>query len=252
MTGAAAFLPAPWRLGWQTEIAGLVQVPLRPFTHLGNALAGWLRPPASPAAGVPDGARELVESLMADRDLAQRRYLVARDQVRELEARIRDLQALPAAAREAERVIRLAHVTRRSAESMDAPVEVMLPRDSRGGIHARAIAVHRGVHLLGRLTGETSGAVLTLLPILNPGTGYLQVRLGERPDAEPDPQRRGQIHPTGDGRTLVGVVVREAPVAVGDVVYLDDPGWPATAQFMTVGRVSLIEPDPDEILRNLV
>ena len=42
----------------------------------------------------------------------------------------------------------------------------------------------------------------------------------------------------------------EAPIAVGDWVYLDDEAWPGAAQFMVLGSVDAIRPKDTAALRN--
>lgn len=56
ITTAIAFLPARWRVPWQTEVAGAVRVPMRPFTDGGMWLAARVRPEPRSFAADPYAA----------------------------------------------------------------------------------------------------------------------------------------------------------------------------------------------------
>ena len=63
ITAALALLPAGWREPWLSDFSEVVGFPLRPFSHAGSRLAGWLRPPVSTAGDVPAKYRERIEQL---------------------------------------------------------------------------------------------------------------------------------------------------------------------------------------------
>lgn len=249
-TIAVALLPGAWRLGWQRELARLAAVPVRPFSHAGVALASWLRPAEAPGGDLPRETREIVDGLVIERDLARRQYLAEHARVRALEERIAELQRLPAEVVASGRALRIAAITKRGPRPLD-PVEFALPRGGGGDerLPVQAIAVHRGVHLLGRSVAF-DGTIGTLLPIGAEASGFLTGRIiGEGAAAESGIPVR--LEPDGRGG-FTGTVPRDADIAVGATVHLDDAGWSAPAQFMTIGLVESVGPhDPEPLLAGI-
>lgn len=252
VTAAVGFLPAPWRLGWQSDLAHIVWVPLRPFSHGGVMLGSWLRPAPSPSAGLA-ADRETLDGLVAERDAALRQVLAARQEIRRLEEQISELQQIPPTAREVARVVRLAQVTRRTPGRPRDPVELAVGRgtDDARTVPIGAVAVHAGVHLLGRTRADGSGDVargsVLLVPLTSEDTGYIIAHLYVG-SVEREPARQiadfvlpadpvlVQLAPTGTG-AFEADVDREVPFRVGDEIRLADERWPVAAQQLLVGRV---------------
>ncbi|MFK7960645.1 MAG: hypothetical protein AB8G96_08960 [Phycisphaerales bacterium] len=267
ITAAIGFLPAPWRLGWQSDLAHIVWVPLRPFSHGGVWVASWLRPSPSPSAGM-SADRLTLDGLVAERDAAMRQVLAARQEIRRLEEQISELQQIPTSARDVARVVRLAQVTRRTPGRPRGPVELAVGRgtDDAGAVPEGAVAVHAGVHLLGRIRADGSGTVargsVMLVPLASEDTGYIIAHLyvgsAERADEQqiadfvlpPDPALV-QLAPTGTG-AFEADVDRELPFRVGDEVRLADERWPVAAQQLLVGRIIDSRVKDSEPLRKVV
>lgn len=253
LTLVVALLPVRSRLGWSRDVAEIVRFPLRPFTHAGGLVAAWLRPGPSPADGLPAEAKELVEQLVEDRDVAQRLYQRERQRNRELEEQIRLFQLLPDdVIRSASRVV-IGHVTARNPDNGTSIVELRIDREAIGDVHADTVAVYGGVHLLGITAGEPKRNACALLPIVSKANDPIRARVTPKEDpARPaDECPLILLEPTGTG-TFTGDVKGSVVVAEGDVVRLDDPKWPPTAQMMTVGLVESIAPSPEEPLRNRI
>ena len=250
LTIAVAFLPAPFRLGWQSELARVVLLPVRPFSHAGNAAATIVMPDPESEAGVPPALRDRIVALEQERDAAYRNYLEERAKRERLEEQLRAVRALPLDVREAITSVRLAGVSRRNPLSPDAPVELVVA--GRGGrVPAGTVAVHGGVHLLGRVVeGATDGpGICTLLPLLSKATGYVRglvVPGGDYELAEP-------VHLSlGASGLLVGDVDAKGIFETGAEVRLDDPGWPPFAQMMVLGRVESRRTKDAEPLRDVI
>jgi hypothetical protein len=252
LTGAVALLPARWRLGWTTDFAEVVRFPLRPFTDAGNALAGWLRPAPAVSDLVPDDPG-LVDRLVEEREIAEALYQRERLRTLELEEQIRQLELIPSETLRYASARLIAHITRRRPDSSLGVVELRLERSAAQAVQPNTVAVYGGVHVLGRTVGESSGGVCLLQPLGNRASGYIRVRVFPRdePGAPIERAVLAQLEPTGRGG-LVGAINQDAAVEVGDVVRLDDPGWPPTAQMLVVGVVESVEPDEREPLRNLL
>ena len=63
-----------------------------------------------------------------------------------------------------------------------------------------------------------------------------------RPPAEPIVL---QLTPQRDGKALVATVKTDTPVVAGFLAHLSDPGWPPESRGLVVGKVSAVEPMPD-------
>jgi len=249
VTLAVALLPAPWRLSWQADLAGIVQVFLMPFSHAGNALGGWLRPAPSAVDDLPAGELDL-QRILEDRDLARAEYHRQRQRVAELEEQLRQLQQVPPETLRMASSSVIAHIAARHPLSPLGVVELKLLRGAVGEIGPNTIAVYAGVHLLGRVVGEPSGSTCSLLPIANPDTGAIRGRVFPRDD----PLGAGTLtllEPTGAG-AFTAEVDREAVLHEGDVLRLDDRRWPATAQGMVLGEIESLHINDQEPLRETI
>ncbi len=253
VTAALALLPAGWRLSWSRDLAEIVRFPMRPFTHAGTTLAGWLRPPPATIEGVSPEGRAIIEQLTRDRDEAQRLYHAEHLKVVKLREQIAQLQRIPVENRSVASRLVIAYVTMRSPGAALGPVELTLEAGAPRTVPAGTIAVHGGVHLLGRTVGPAEAGRCSLLPIANDATGPLRTAVFPRHDIEADLEEAARLHllPTGGG-TFTGEVPRDEPIAEGDVVRLADDAWPATAQMMVLGTVTDVRVDDNEPLRHLV
>jgi len=262
-TVAIAFLPHHLRFGWQSDLARIVHVPMRPLTHPLNLVRGWLRPAARhpELEGVPAGAEQVVGRLLEERDVAQRGERAAMQRVRELEEQLAELQRLPAEVFRTARTPVIAHVVRvATAGPLPGVVEVAVPRRAESIIQPGSIAVTGGVHLLGRAEAGAVGGRCRLIPVVHPASGFILARVA--PADRPEIGIALQLEPMGvagfrsaaggDAQEIggfAGDIERRAGVAIGDVVRLEDPAWPATAQQMILGRVVAIEDKRDQPLR---
>jgi len=262
-TTAVSFLPYDLRFGWQSDLARIVQVPMRPLTHPLNLVRGWLRPAARhpDLDGVPAGADELLTRLLEERDVALRGERAALQRVRELQEQLAEIQRLPADVFRTARTPVIAHVVRVAA-SGPAPgmVEVAVPRRAGEIIRPGSIVVTGGVHLLGRAEAGASGGRCRVIPLVHPATGFIRARVS--PSDRPEAGQLIQLEPLGlsgfratgsgaiaEGEGFVGDIELRSGVAIGDVVRLEDPAWPPTAQQMIIGRVVAIEDKRDQPLR---
>ena len=122
LTAVVALLPAEARLPWSRDVSGIARGTLRPFTHTGNTVAGWLRPAGSTADGVR-AEQDVLEQLIADRDIAERLYLAERERVRQLEEERDQLQMIDSETLARVSGLLTAYVTARNPGSPLGPVE---------------------------------------------------------------------------------------------------------------------------------
>lgn len=250
LTIATAFLPAPFRVGWQGDVARVVLVPVRPFAHAGNLASSVVMPDPDLESGVPPAIAERLRVMEREVDIARTSFLAERSKRLDLERQLEQIEALPLEVRGAIRHPRLAQVSRRSRAAVDGPVELVVSGDSTR-VPTGSVAVRGGVHLLGRtVESPVDGpAVCVLLPLVHEDTGFVGgvVLPGN------DPERSVVVHlqPAQRGGVLTGDIDARAPSdVVGSVVRLEDPGWPLHAQQMILGTVTARRTKDSEPLRD--
>jgi hypothetical protein len=246
VTVAVAFLPAHWRVGWQSELADLARLPARPVSALGVQLGRFLRPPADPAAGMSPSE---IEKILADREVLERLYRAEQQRANRLELELEELQRIPVEIRGAAPRMQVAPITSRNVNSSQGAVELRIKQAAEEYVIPGTVGVYAAVHLMGRTVGWPAKRSVVFLPLVNASTPPFQARVfpADRPDL---PLRRAPqlfLEPTGDGR-LEGYVPRSEVVHEGDVVRMDDERW-VTAQMMVVGDVSAVAVHDDEPLR---
>ncbi len=256
VTAAVALLPAEWRVGpkldWENDLAAIARFPLRPFTHFGVTMASWLRPGPTPIDRTPAGSRDLITQI-EERELAERLYYAEHQRVIELERQLHELQQIPSHVRRAAKATVFAYVTRRNPSSSLGVVELAIESGVAETIYPNTPAVYASADLIGRTVGEPSNSICSLLPLTNPATRLIRARIfPEVQSAFPTSQDVNvHLEPTGTG-TFIGDVERDAVIDLGDLVRLDDPSWPDTAQMMVIGQIESIKVKDEEPLRNRI
>jgi hypothetical protein len=193
-----------------------------------------------------------VEALRRDRDAAMQLYHREHQQVLELTGQLADLRSIPSETLARARSLVAAYITARSPGSTEGPVEVRVESSFRGVIHDDAIGVS-GVDLLGRTLMTGAAGTAMILPITHVATGPLQAVVFPKDDPLRPIEDAVAVHlePNENGR-FVGDVNHDDFVEVDDLVRLDDASWPATAQFMVIGRVTDVRPKDSEPLRHTI
>ncbi len=245
-----SFLPTRW-LGWTKDVAAIVALPVTPFTHLGTKVATWLRPAPSPIDGLTGDTRGQLAQLAFEKDYAEAQLAQALMRIDELEQQVAQLQM--AASYSSGRPVRLllADVTGHSPNlSVDS---VWLSRGSRDGVRVGSIAVHAGVHLIGRVT-EVDKLRSTMVPITSPAMRDLIVAIlmpKDATNASVETAPRVQLAQRNDG-AFTAVIDRHIQLSRGDIARLADARWPAAAQAMIIGSVEAVEDIEDQPLRKRV
>ncbi|QOI99519.1 MAG: hypothetical protein HRU70_03090 [Phycisphaeraceae bacterium] len=231
---------------WVEWFKPLVLIPTGPISGVFRSVVR-LALPASP----PPPSEE-VEALTNQARHFEWLYLRERAENDKLRGDIVELQRGAELIPDLPVALRLAPVIGASAELSSGLLTV---RGGAGhGIDTNTVAATTGLQLVGRVVG-VSGPTARVRVITRPGSPKLDTRVMT---ASGEPGPRALLEPSGDG-TLRGVVEYvQTPgggvvePAVGQVVRLDDPGWPAASRMLIVGRVVSVEPAPEHPLRRLI
>ncbi len=234
-------------LGWTSDFAEIVRVPMRPFSHVGVRLGYWVRPPDLEFIDVPEEARELVDHLLREVDSYKQLYAAEQMEVASLRHTLEQIQRVPPESRLRVRLLG-ASITARTPADGFAPVQ--LNRGSAYDVSIGTIALYEGVHLVGRIS-DLSSMGSTLLPLVHQNIGLMRARIAIPGLTEIEKFPQVMLEAPGDGTFLTMVDEIEA-IQIGDEVILDDPTWPAAARGMTIGFLTSIDSIDDQPLRKRV
>lgn len=244
----AFFLPVSWIRPWSNVLAGLVSIPVQPLGDFGVRLARWIWPPQDPLAHESPRVQQLSEQLEIARQTAHVKQL----RIEALQEELRELQQARQFHGGAVPIDTLyARITGRGPDRAGGLVRLNVGR--RNGVTPDAVAVFRGVHLVGRVAEDVGRVSCWLISLTDPASGYIEVALV--PLAAPDLSRSQvpRIQVQADGRGgLVGEIDRDVRVSPGDVAELHDMAWPQSAQGMKVGIVESVSPKESQPLLNNV
>ncbi len=230
-------------LGWTQDAAAIVQLPVVPFGHMFVKVRTWLRPGENIAPDVSPTVQLLQQELEQFKTLFQATEL-ENQRLRE------EIEQLTLAQREGgQAAARLQYASIVGENAQSSGRVFFLNRGSRAGVQPDTVAVHNGVHLIGRVGPGVSALSSELIPLTDPAVKHVEVYL--RPDAASPPSAstpRALLRPAANG-VLIGEVALEAGIEVGHIARLDDPSWPPTASALIVGYVEKLEPKPENPLR---
>lgn len=236
-------------VGWFRDPLMTIVAPISgPMT----ALSGWLRPGAS---SIPHDESPELADLRQQRDYYRGAYFRAEQENAQLRDTVRALQegvafGAPAAVRRLE-------ASRIGADPGSGTIDV-----SRGSNHGVtlatvAVAVNAPQHLVGRVSNvESMVSTVQILTDERISPRFIDTLIV--PEGEVTPERmsaspRLQLEPAGEG-TLAGNLgaLHAELVNKGDLAFLDDPHWPASAQRLVVGRVIRVEETDRPLFRRIV
>lgn len=135
---------------------------------------------------------------------------------------------------------------------------IIVRRGSRDGVGrgAVAVAVDAPQNLVGLVT-DVGPATSTIRLFTRPAGDRGLIAVALVPDGQVTAQAvaeapRVQLEPSAKG-TLTGEMAAERAdqLALGALVLLADPHWPAEAQMLIVGRLSAIEPSLDPLWKRI-
>ncbi|MAI66586.1 MAG: hypothetical protein CMJ26_01755 [Phycisphaerae bacterium] len=244
--------PATW-LGWTSDVADLVRVPVTPFSHVGMIIKNWVRPSIEPFDLHTD-EQERNDLAVAERDHYRQLYHGQMLRSTELADQLRILQSLPETALRNPQPPLVVSVDLTGMKPSDSSgfVELKLSRESLGRILEGDIAIV-GRDIVGRIA-RVGMTRMELLPPTNKESGYIRAAIvPSHPlqDARPPLLAEILLTPTGEG-TFTSEVPANKGILKGDLVILDDPAWPQLGIGLGLGVVASIEQLDEAPLRQSI
>lgn len=241
MTAALALslLPTRWLLGWTTDIAGLVNFPLRPFQDVASRARDWLRPLPDPRGAMADEVRALDTQLERARTYYTRLEL-ERDQLLEriaLLERTRDRANEKHATTERTRFM-YATIVATQAPSGRSVGSLVANVGTRQAVAPGMVATWDGDIVAGRIA-EPPGRLASLIVPVTALSG-VEVRFFP-PDRDIDsrlaPGGVLKAMPTGEWTTDL---TQPGDVAEGWIARVADERWPLASRGMRLGVVERV------------
>tara|TARA_B100001059_G_scaffold74191_4_gene71784 strand:+ start:8040 stop:8879 length:840 start_codon:yes stop_codon:yes gene_type:complete len=238
VTLLVAVLPTRW-LGWTSDMADIVRIPIMPLAGVGSRLAGAMRPVNIDGNLVGDVAD--LREMESQRSRIERLLLAEQLRVAELETQLRHLQDLPPDARTRRPPVLIkSEVTGRRPDHPASGVELHVGPELAGRVSQGDAVTWDGRWLVGRVT-RVSDFRLSALPVTHPDVGPLMgVILPEDEAVDVASSPRILLKQDGSGN-LIGEIDRRSPVAIGDRVILADRSWPSSLQAFKIGRVAKMD-----------
>lgn len=249
LTFVVALLPSDW-MRWTNGVWNAVDVLVAPFGQAATQLRVWIR--GEPTVRVPPGTDVHERLVQLEEEAATALMLHAREKLRvkQLEARLAELEGVRRADPDANTRLIAADITGRSPLLPHGTIDLNV--GSRLGVAVGDVAVSAGADLVGRLS-EVGRVRSTLLLATNAATGPIEGYVLPRDDLSAPITTRAfiQATPTGTG-TWEADVESVIVVSPGDVVRLADRRWSETAQGLIVGEIVSVAPKDQQPLRNRI
>jgi hypothetical protein len=234
-----SLLPTRWLLGWTTDVAGLVNFPLRPFQDVASRARDWLRPLPDPRGSMPAEVRALDAQLERARTYYTRLEL-ERDQLLERIALLestRDGARARSATTERTRFL-YATIVATQAPSGRSVGSLVANVGTRQAVSPGMVATWDGDIVAGRIA-EPPGRLASLVVPVTALSG-VEVRFYP-PDRNIDPRKAPggvlKSMPTGEWTTDL---TQPGDVAEGWIARVADERWPLAARGMRIGVVERV------------
>jgi len=231
--------PVSW-LGWTSDLADLIRVPVTPFSHVGIMVTSWVRPAIEPS-DLPTDEQERNNLAIAERDHYRQLWTAQMLRATELADQLRELQALPnSALRNPLPPMSIAiDITGRRSSDVAGTLELKLIRGISGRILIGDIATI-GRDIVGRVT-QVGSTRLELTPVNHKDIGLTRAAIIPAHPSNHRPPLLAEIILQSDGgSSMFAEVPASSGVQVGDLVQLDDPSWPQSGAGLTLGVVGKV------------
>jgi hypothetical protein len=247
-----SMFPASW-LGWTSDLSDLVRVPVTPLSHVGMMIKSWVRPAIEPS-DLPTDEQERNELAVAERDHYRQLYHSQMLRATELADQLRIIQSLPESALRNPLPPLVVSLDLTGVKPNDASgvVELKLSRGVSDRILEGDVAIV-GRDIVGRIS-RVGMTRVELLPSTHENSGFIKagiVPAHPLEDSRPPLLAEILLQPTSDG-FLTAEVPSNRDVQENDVVVLDDPSWPISANGLVLGIVSGISQLDEAPLRKII
>jgi len=247
-----SMFPASW-LGWTSDVADLVRVPVTPFSHVGMLVKNWLRPAVQPF-DLPSDEQERNELAVEERDHFRQLFHAEKLRSIELADQLRSMQSLPESALRNPRPPLVVSVDLTGIKPSDRSgfIELKLAREALTRIIEGDIAIV-GRDIVGRIS-RVGLSRMELLPSTNKESGYIRAAIVPAhplEDTRPPLLAEILLTPTGEG-AFTSEVPSNRGVQKHDVVILDDPSWPICGRGLALGVVTAIKQLDEAPLRQII
>ena len=230
-------LPASW-LGWTSDLADLVRIPVTPVSHIGMMFTNWIRPSFEPS-DLPSDERERNELAIAERDHYRQLYHAQMIRTNELEQELRTLQDLPDVAyrNPTPPLILPIDLTGIRSSDLAGIVELKLVRGASSRILVGDIAIV-GRDIVGRIS-RVGLTRIELRPTAHKETGLIRAAVVT---AHPDGTTKQTILDevllkSSDSGDFYADALASSGIKVGDLVVLSDTTWPNLGIGLILGSV---------------
>ncbi len=246
-----SLVPASW-LGWTSDLAALVRIPVTPISHIGIIFTSWVRPSLEPS-DLPTDEQERNELAIAERDHYRQMYHAQMLRATEFADQLRELQALPETALRNPRppIIIQVDVTGNRPSDISGTIELKLISEASSRIRTGDIAIV-GRDIVGRISsvGKTR---IVLMPTTNKEIGLTRAAIvPAHPTNTRSPLLAEITLQSNNNAHMIAKVVATSGVKKGDLVQLDDPSWPLVGSGLTLGIVEDVLPLDEAPLRQRV
>lgn len=232
-----SLFPSSW-LGWTSDLADLVRVPVTPVSHIGVMMTGWVRPAVEPS-DLPTDEQERNELAISERDQYRQLYHSQILRATELADQLRQLQSLPDSALRNPQppLILPIDLTGSTPSDVSGIVEMKLIRGASDRIIEGDIAIV-GMDVVGRIS-RVGMTRIELRPTTHRETGLIKaVVVPSHPSNKDRPTLLAEVllQNRGDGN-LFAEASSASGVQLGDLVVLDDSSWPNYGGGLIIGSV---------------
>lgn len=245
-------LPTSW-LGWTSDLADLVRIPVTPASHIGMMFTNWIRPGNDPS-DLPSDERARNELAIAERDHYRQLYHAQMLRANDLAGKLRILQELPDIAyrNPSPPLVLPIDLTGIRSSDLAGIVELKLVRGASSRILIGDIAIV-GRDIVGRIS-RVGLTRIELRPSAHKETGLIRAAVVT---AHPDESTNQTIldevllESSGSGEFYADALASSG-IAVGDLVVLSDTTWPTLGIGLILGSVVDIKSLDQAPLRQLL
>lgn len=229
ITVVLSMLPARW-LGWTSDLADLVRIPVTPVSHIGMMFTNWIRPSAE-LPDLPSDEKARNDLLNSERDHYRKLYHDYRLDADKSKKKLRDYKQLhrqlPNKERDSKYPPLLLEVDLTGIMSSDVSgiVELKLVKNASSSIRKDDLAIV-GRDIVGRIS-RVGLASIQLQPITHKDVGLINAAVfPSKPPkgSDPPPYHKVLLETNGDGNFYTTVPVTN-DIKVNDLVVLNDITW---------------------------